>query len=404
MNEQAQQPMNPLRDSGKPLFFPIASQGSSGLSVQPPVAGSTLRVAVRSLSTMQKEALVCNSATGTVWRLASDEGAYLAGMDEAPCPLAFFTTGMVALFCEGIQALARQRRIHIAAIRLVLDNYYTMKGSALKGTMTGGARDIRLQVWIDADASQHSLESLVADAVSCSPAYGMLRTALPSLFTLTHNGNRLALAEPGQDKSWPDTVPADPLPLFANTEPAAGCATSDLIVRMGMSPETAETVTRAGGSLQDEQDRMLHVRGICTLREDGMKAIEQQLFNPHGSIFRFLCEEGLQNGGKGRAPDASSYLATGIAFCFMTQLGRYAHIMKKDLGAYRIVQDIQLSAAGGGNNPALMAEPVETHVFLDSTEDSAFARKMLVMGEQTCFLHAFCRTSLNASIEVNGAD
>ena len=51
---------------------------------------------------MQKDALVCTS-TGGAWRLASDEGAYLNGLDEAPCPLAFMTTGMAASFMDAIQ-------------------------------------------------------------------------------------------------------------------------------------------------------------------------------------------------------------------------------------------------------------------------------------------------------------
>ncbi len=403
MNRQEKQTGNPLRDSGKPLFFRAARLETAGLTPPAAVHGLALRVAVRSLSTMQKEALVSSSASDTVWRLASDEGSYLAGLDEAPCPLAFFTTGMVSLFCEEIQQLARQRGINIRTLKLVLDNYYTMKGSALRGTMTGGARDIQLEASIDADAdaSQESLEALVSDAVTSSPVNGLLREAMKSYFTLAHNGNRVALRREA-DAGKPDgaeIMPPDPLPLFADANPAQGSTADGLIVRNGMSPETDETVTRAGDSLRAEQDRVLHVRGICTLRDDGIKAIEQQLFNPHGSIFHFLSEEGPTRGGKGRAPDAASYLATGIAFCFMTQLGRYAQITKKDLGAYRIVQDVQLSAGGGSGTPG-KAEPVVTHVFLESTEDSGFAQQMLEMGEQTCFLHAFCRTALGANIEV----
>jgi hypothetical protein len=102
-----------------------------------------------------------------------------------------------------------------------------------------------------------------------------------------------------------------------------------------------------------------------------MTALEQQLFNPHGSIFRFLCDE-APGGGTGRAPDAASYLSAGIAFCFMTQLGRYAKIAKKALGGYRVVQDTHFSptAADGPGR----ADPVETHVYVDSRENDDFAR------------------------------
>ncbi len=39
-------------------------------------------------------------------------------------------------------------------------------------------------------------------------------------------------------------------------------------------------------------------------------------------------------------------------------------------------------------------------VYLDTGEDDEFARKTLDMGEQTCFLHAFCRTDLKARVKI----
>jgi hypothetical protein len=39
-------------------------------------------------------------------------------------------------------------------------------------------------------------------------------------------------------------------------------------------------------------------------------------------------------------------------------------------------------------------------VYLDTAEDDGFARTALDMAEQTCFLHAFCRTDLNAKVTV----
>ena len=43
---------------------------------------------------------------------------------------------------------------------------------------------------------------------------------------------------------------------------------------------------------------------------------------------------------------------------------------------------------------------METHVYLDSPEDSDFARKALDMGERTCFLHALCRTDLKTKVRI----
>jgi hypothetical protein len=118
--------MSPSENSGKPLFFKVGAPAE--IDVQPPTdrRGAVLRTVARSLAVMQKEALISSSSTGAVWRLVSDEGAYLMGDDVAPCPLAFMTTGMVASFTEEILALAGQRGIDLRDVRIIQDNYYTM--------------------------------------------------------------------------------------------------------------------------------------------------------------------------------------------------------------------------------------------------------------------------------------
>ena len=389
---------NPLRESGKPLFFRVGDANTIGFGAPGIRLGEAVRLCVRSLSVMQKEALVASARTGAVWRLASDEGAYLDGLDEAPCPLSFLTTGMVCSYMNEILALAAQRRIAIRNIRLIQDNYYTMKGSALKGTMTGGARDVELCVQVDSDADRQTLEKLVIEAVAASPLNGLMRGSKESLFTLTHNQREIATA-----KALPVGEPAQPDPgdHFDLARPAPG-EWGGLLRKGGMTPKTEESVTLAGDSLKEEQDRVLHVRGICTLRDDGMKQVEQHLFNPHGSIFYFLSDEAPENGGQGRAPDAASYISAGIGFCFMTQFGRYAKIVKKTLQEYRIIQDTHFSLGGasGGTGKAGTADPVETHVFLVTGEGDDFARTALDMSEQTCFLHAFCKADLKTRVTI----
>lgn len=388
---------NPLLDSGKPLFFPVRDAGGTGVSTPAPRLDEALRVSVRSLSAMQKEAIVASARSGGAWRLASDEGAYLAGLDAAPCPLAFMTAGMVASTLDGILALAEARGVRIERIRLIQDNYYTMRGSALRGTMRGGAKDVDLTAHIESGADRAVLDALVRDAVAASPVSALLAAPLRSLFTLTHNGSAVA-----PDGALPLAAEpqSDPEGRFDAAEPAAG-DWSGLVRRGGTTPRAGHTVTMRGDSLAPEQDRLLHLRGLCTLTDDGLRAIEQQLFNPHGSIFHFLADRprGSRNEPPTRAPDALSYVAAGIAFCFMTQFGRYAQIAKKRLERYRIVQDTHFSA-GGGTARAAKALPVETHVYLDSGEDDAFARQALDMAEQTCFLHALCAAELRTNVSV----
>jgi hypothetical protein len=389
---------NPLVGSGKPLFFQVENAGAIVFTAPPIRMGEAVRLCVRSLSGMQKEALVASARTGNVWRLASDEGAYLAGQNEAPCPLAFLTTGMVSSYMSEILALAKTRAIELSAIRLIQDNYYTMEGSALKGTMTGGAKDVLLTAQIASGADRDTLSKLVLDATVASPLNGLMRGVKESLFTLTHNGSEI---EPTRAQRLGRKAEPDPGDHFDSARPAGG-DWSGLIRRGDLTPKATHTVTLANDSLADQQSRLLHVRGICTLREDGVKEIEQQLFNPHGSIFRFLSDEVDARGGGARAPDAASYISAGIGFCFMTQFGRYAQIAKKNLRQYRLVQDTHFSLGGASAHTGQpgRADPVETHVYLDTQEGDDFARTALDMAEQTCFLHAFCRTDLKARVLV----
>ncbi len=388
---------NLLKESGKPLFFKVGNPGDVGLSAPDPRLGTSIRAAVRSLTVMQKEALIASSRTRQVWRLSSDEGVYLDGHDYAPCPLSFLSTGMVSSYMNEIEALAAQRGITIHNLRLIQDNYYTMKGSALQGTMTGGAKDIGLEAQIEADADEATLQALVFDAVAASPLNGLMRGSKESLFTLTHNGRHIDNA-----RALPVDGPAlaDPGDRFEAAEIAPG-DWSGIIQRTGeLTPKNENTATFAGGSLQDVQDRLLHLRVFATRRPDGVKEIVQYLYNPHGRIFRFLSDEA------GRAPDAETYICAGIGFCFMTQFGRYAKIAKKPLHDYRIIQDAHFSLAGAsdGTGEPGRADPLETHCYLFSDQEHAFAQTVLDMAEQTCFLHAFCKADLKAKVRVTSFD
>ena len=194
------------------------------------------------------------------------------------------------------------------------------------------------------------------------------------------------------------------------------------VVRVEAVKPVAGVAGGAGTSLRAEQRRQLHLRAVCRQRPDGVKEIEQQLHRPLGSTFRFLSDESPAQGGRGAAPSAASYMAAGVAFCFMTQLGRYAAILGKDLHGYRIVQDTRFPGRGAlgdvtstvdtapadrgtargvgaapgraGAAPSGAAGAVETHVYLDTREGVDFARRCVDMGEQTCFLHALYRTPL----------
>ncbi len=370
-------------------------------AIAPPATAAgaiAVRTVTRALEGMQKEALVSYGQGGTVWRMVCDEGPYLDGTDLAPFPLAFFTAGMAFSYLSEILALARERGIILREFAFVQTNRYGMEGSALKGTMTGSAMPVELEVFADTDATEQQLNDLVCSAVAASPAGGLLREILVSRFTLTANGTSVA---PDRVEAYVGAVADDPAAVFDGARPEAGDEPRrDIIEKI----ESAKTVFGVEGgassSLAAEQKRELQVRGVCRLRPDGLKEIQVQLVKPIGSVFRFLSDDSAALGGAGRAPPGLAYLSAGIAFCYMTQLGRYAHIMKKPMEGYRIVQDtgFSLPGASGRTGSAGKAEPVVTHVFVDSPHGTDYARRLVDMGEQTCFLHAACRGVVKAKV------
>ncbi len=379
--------------SGLPPFFKVANADEVGIDAPEIRKGDALRTWVRSFSGFQKEALVRSAKTGDTWRLVSDEGPYLNGHDAAPCPLAFLSTGMVASFMNEILALAEIQGVDIRKLKLVQDNYYTMKGSMPKRTMVGGAENIELTVEIDCDLEDAALNEFLVNATYASPLNGLMRGQLESLFKLGKDGTELPTAKVAE---LDGALFPDPGDHFAKASPAA----SDLMLMQPVGPtpkkEVAKGTTSGGSSLSDEQDRRLNIGAVAVLREDGLKDLQQMQYSPYGTSFRFLSSE------DGRAPDANTLISAGIGFCFMTQFGRFVSMLKLDLPDYRIVQDTHFSLGGasGGTGRAGEADPIETHVYLETSESNETAQEMLDISEQTCFLHAFCRTDLKTKLKV----
>ena len=382
-----------IRNSGITPFFKLANADEVSIDAPENRKGDALRTWVRSFSGFQKEALIRSAKTGDTWRLVSDEGPYLNGFDAAPCPLAFLSTGMVASFMNEILALAEIQGVKIRKLKLIQDNYYTMKGSMPKRTMIGGAENIDLQVEIDCDLDDAALNEFLINATYASPLNGLMRGQLESLFKLSANGRELPTAKVAEIDG---SIFPDPGHHFAKANEEA----SDLALMLPIGPtpkkEVVKGTTSGGSSLSDEQDRRLNIGAVAVLREDGIKEIQQMQYSPYGTSFRFLSSE------DGRAPDANTLISAGIGFCFMTQFGRFVSMLKLDLPDYRIVQDTHFSLGGasGGTGKAGEADPIETHVYLETGESVEMAQEMLDISEQTCFLHAFCRTDLKTKLKV----
>lgn len=354
-----------------------------------------LRTRTRALAGMQKEAVVEYGPTGTTWRMMCDEGPWLNGTDLAPFPLAFFAAGFTAQLMSDYLAEARERDIAVDELELSVDNFFVMEGSALKGTMAAGVDPVRVAIRVSGDADVKELEDIAIIALEDRSTAGAgLREELLSRFSVRLNGRPLNWS--GEDAPTMDAM-SDPKQALAALQ-AAEPDHEDPIIRKDDStpPPPAEGAV----GLQSSQKRQVHVHTDAKLRPDGLKELAVQCIRPAGSRFVFLSDDSSDMGGKDRAPNGLAYLSAGVAFCFMTQLGRYAEIKKHDLTGYRLVQDTTFKP-GEPYEPA--AFPVDTFVCLDSGNPPEDNLQLVHMGEQTCYLHAAFRNEVRVDLSVSDA-
>lgn len=392
--ENGAHPLVFKQNAGKPLALAASDEGRR-LSV---------RTATRALAGMQKEALVNYGPTGTTWRVVCDEGPWLNGTDLAPFPLAFFTAGLVASYMSEFLTHAKQADVEIHELEVQVDNLYGMEGSLIRGTMVGSALPVEATFRARTTAADSQVLQLAHLAVASSPADTLLRNAVDSIFTLNHNGKQLPVTRVAAS-SRPQEE--DPAALFQAAAPNGNPDfAEDVLLRLDdvdtLGGEKLGTERSSAVGLSDEQKRQVHVRGVGSLREDGMKELEVACFQPIGSVFRFLSDDSALVGGQERAPSGLAYLSAGISFCFMTQLGRYAHVAKHDMHSYQIVQHSSFSppAALNEKGEAPTCAAVDTDVFIGNAEDEEKTQTLLNMGEQTCYLHAACRSGIKTRIRL----
>jgi len=291
----------------------------------------------------------------------------------APFPLGFFSAGLVASYMSEFISHAARAEIEIQALEVQVDNLYGMEGSLLRGTMTGSALPVEATFRVKTTGADAQNVQLAHLAVASSPADTLLRNAVDSVFTLNHNGTELPVTRVAASSRKQQL---DPTAVFQAAQPGQTADFADNILQRlegvdTLGGERLGTVRSAAVGLSDEQKRQVHVRGVGTLRTDGMKELQVACFQPIGSVFRFLSDDSAAVGGVERAPSGLVYLSAGLSFCFMTQLGRYAHVAKHAMHSYQIVQDTSFSPPAAlnekGETPTCAA--VDTDVFIGNAED-----------------------------------
>jgi uncharacterized OsmC-like protein len=372
-----------IQGSGYPLGFKLRQGKARPAAVRGETGRDVFLAEARQLAGHQKEGVVHEGATGSVWRMVSDEGVHLKGTDLAPFPLGFYNAGLSSDLANRILCAARARGIAVTDLNIDLHNIYSLTGSFFRGTGEGSAEPAKVAVKIASSAAPGAVTQLVKDAVAASPALASMRLPLTNTFALHVNGRRRAV-KTMTSSTAPDA--ADPFRTYAR--PPAPLAGADQL--RGIIDKTGNT--EAGASVPSSADPKtrfyINVYGHNRLLDpQGVTESTLRLGFPGTSHFAIKADE---RAGNDQAPSGLALISAGIVFCFMTQLSRYIEHMKLNIRNVRVVQStpFALSGSPGQDNWTGVAEPVDTHLFLSGEESDDMYEHLMHVAARTCYLHA----------------
>jgi hypothetical protein len=366
-----------------PIGFLVSADHALTGFGPPPPGHRRLLADCRMLSGHQKEALVSDSGRGAcTWRFLSDEGKHLRGADEAPFPLGFFNAGLAA----DLFAHADPHTRSACGDRLTLVNHYWMTGSFARGDGQGYAEPPTIEATAAHIGDRGLLAEGLAAAAQSSPAFRALANEVAATFSLFVNGKRITLTQLTES----DDPPVDPFQRHAVApQPAAGIAFPE-IIRKTTGVEAGEVRPAPAGATS----RIVrNVTGRARV-EGGEVSTDTWLDLP--GVSHFELNAGLDDGAAGRyVPPGLAYLASGVTFCFMTQLSRYIEHKKFLVNGLRLSQvwDFPVDPKDGPGR-------IATHLFLNSKDSDVRCEELMRIAVRTCYLHATLQTPLRPDIQV----
>ena len=331
---------------------------------------------------MLKEAFL-EDVNSSRWKVYSDEGPYLNAKDTAPSPLAYFSAGMAFAFAEQIQAVAREKNISVENYRVMIDSYYSIKGSALQRTLISSGMPVEVKVELKTDASEEEVGLLLAKAKRRNAVFDYIDGIMVNEFSLYHNGKEILDHDLMHHT---DTYHFDAKDYVKESN-----VESHFLKKIILKQEKVKSLHNVeggvGAGMKESQARLLHIRAVCKPYENGIAQTEVQIFRPLGSTYRFLCDiSGMQNKNL-RTPSPLAYASLGIGFCLLTQINRYAKIKNFDLKKYAIDQSTSFIMEEDDADVL----PIKTAAYIQSDLTDEIAKDIIHMSEQTCFLHGTMR-------------
>ena len=380
-----------IESSQFPLGFCVDRAGSRDAVFSGQEGKTILKVEARALGAHQKEAVVTEGERGPKWRMVSDEGPQLKGSDLAPFPLGFFNAGLQADLLGNIDRLNQSAGSPLSSVHQALVNRYTFSGSFFAGTGQGQAEPAEIEIHTKGGCSLDQAAALLSESVRNALGLAAMSCAMDCTFAIYVNGIRRTVTG-----VTPSAAPDARDPLKTQGGPPRPLADGHDLP--GLIQKTSDYIPPSDAMPSSSSKYGLEVLGRSELALGKAQASARTTLKaPPGSEFGFQTQEGLLQSPV--APSGLALLSAGIAFCYMTQLLRYAEYLKYKVRAIRMVQfnPFERFADAQGNLVA-RALPVDTHLFLHGEESDEVMQKLLAMGANTCYLHAALKGALSPHV------
>lgn len=378
MTEQAQA-FDPTLATEEERAFP-ARRADPGA---PPSERRTYLSEVFGLGKFHKVGLVEDRSTGRTWCLQSDEGASLGGTNLAPAPLFHWIAGIHADVASRLWALAREQGVQLEQVALAVSQSFASQGSFARGEAVAHVHGLDWQVDVRGPGADRARE-LLAAALRCSPSVAAMTTPLPGRFALRTNGRPTDLED--VLPAWSDADVEDPLRRHA-TMPVP---TGEEVVRVLrlVSGEGLPDTARERIATHSSPDAAAAPVGF-TIDARGEVDLATGLVTVSTGLPEMTRDRWeITSDPAGRlAPDPLALVALGAAFCYHTQLSRYANVRRLGLKNSSLAQLTTYEPAGRSSASAGVAHPILTAMFLNGAESEDTTRSLLGVAARTCYVH-----------------
>lgn len=156
----------------------------------------SVTLSATSLGGMRKRAEVSlDQHVASTWEITCDEGAYLAGDDTAPPPLAYFAAGIAFCLLTQLSRFAKIARLSVDDIRLQQRARYFIEGSARKGTLHSRALGVETEVHVESNEPRERIQELIRMGEQTCFCHASVREPVPSEIRATLNGDALEVPE-----------------------------------------------------------------------------------------------------------------------------------------------------------------------------------------------------------------